>query len=154
MRELHRTVSVFLFHGEDVLLTKHPKYGGRWMGVGGHIEDGELAHEAAEREVLEEIGLSVRFPIKRRDARASELPIPISIISYQDGNRLDEDIIYMLEVDEETRNTELSGDQAHVSSWHGIYYTRGLKMFDDTREHLKHIERHMAANRAMAWRPM
>lgn len=33
---------------------------GRWVGLGGHIEDGETAADAAAREVAEESGLVVR----------------------------------------------------------------------------------------------
>jgi len=35
---------------------------GRWVGLGGHIEDGEAAAEAAAREVAEESGLIVAAP--------------------------------------------------------------------------------------------
>lgn len=52
------TVSVFIVHGNRVLLRKHEKYG-IWLGVGGHIELDEDQIEAAKRECLEEVGLTV-----------------------------------------------------------------------------------------------
>lgn len=49
-------------HGEDVLLgTKKTGFGlGKVVGVGGHVEPGETASEAACREVMEEINVVVR----------------------------------------------------------------------------------------------
>src|SRR5262245_66021920 len=47
--------------GPEVLLGfKKSGFGaGRWVGLGGHIEDGEEPAEAAAREVAEESGLNV-----------------------------------------------------------------------------------------------
>jgi 8-oxo-dGTP diphosphatase len=47
--------------GQEVLLGfKKRGFGaGRWVGLGGHIEDGEASAEAAAREVREEAGLIV-----------------------------------------------------------------------------------------------
>lgn len=52
------TASVFIVHGEKVLLRKHEKYG-FWLGVGGHVELDEDPNEAALREVKEEVGLEI-----------------------------------------------------------------------------------------------
>jgi len=52
---------IFLTRGESVLLLKgapHKRiWANRYNGVGGHIEQGEDAHSAARREILEETGL-------------------------------------------------------------------------------------------------
>ncbi len=47
-------------HREVLLGFKKAGFGaGRWVGLGGHIEDGEEPAEAAAREVAEESGLTV-----------------------------------------------------------------------------------------------
>ena len=53
------TASGFLVHNGKVLLIKHKKLG-YWLAPGGHVEEDELPHEAAEREVWEETGLKVK----------------------------------------------------------------------------------------------
>ncbi len=53
------TACAFLIHEGKVLLVKHKKLG-KWLGPGGHMEENELPHQAAEREFLEETGLKVQ----------------------------------------------------------------------------------------------
>ena len=53
------TAGGMLIHEGKVLLVKHKKLG-IWLNPGGHIDDGELPHEAAEREFFEETGVQVR----------------------------------------------------------------------------------------------
>ncbi len=55
-------VLVFLTRGDEVLLIKRaddrPIFPGKYNGLGGHVERGESVLAAAQREVLEESGLS------------------------------------------------------------------------------------------------
>jgi len=63
-----------------VLLIKHKKLG-LWLNPGGHIEPGELPHQAAEREFFEETGVRVKAVdvVGMIDEEVSEfLPNPIS----------------------------------------------------------------------------
>ena len=63
-----------------VLLIKHKKLG-KWLNPGGHIEPGELPHQAAEREFFEETGVRVKAVdvVGMFDEEATEfLPNPIS----------------------------------------------------------------------------
>lgn len=53
------TASGLLIREGKVLLIKHKKLG-IWLAPGGHIEDEELPHQAAEREFWEETGVRVR----------------------------------------------------------------------------------------------
>ncbi len=53
------TAGGMLIHEGKVLLIKHKKLG-IWLNPGGHIDEGELPHEAAEREFFEETGIKVK----------------------------------------------------------------------------------------------
>jgi 8-oxo-dGTP pyrophosphatase MutT (NUDIX family) len=53
------TAGGMLLHRSKVLLVKHKKLG-IWLNPGGHIDEGELPHEAAQREFFEETGVRVR----------------------------------------------------------------------------------------------
>lgn len=52
------TAGGMLIQEGKVLLVKHKKLG-IWLNPGGHIDEGELPHEAAEREFFEETGVKV-----------------------------------------------------------------------------------------------
>lgn len=53
------TASGVLFHQGKVLLVKHKKLQ-IWLAPGGHLEPGEMPHQAAEREFWEETGVKVK----------------------------------------------------------------------------------------------
>lgn len=53
------TTAGVLIHEQKVLLVKHKKLG-LWLAPGGHIEENELPHQAAEREFWEEAGIKVK----------------------------------------------------------------------------------------------
>ncbi len=50
------TVSAWTLYKEKILLVKHKKLG-IWLAPGGHVEENELPHQAAEREFFEETGV-------------------------------------------------------------------------------------------------
>lgn len=51
-----RTAAGFAVQDGKILLVKHKKLG-IWLAPGGHVEENELPHKAAEREFLEETGM-------------------------------------------------------------------------------------------------
>jgi 8-oxo-dGTP pyrophosphatase MutT (NUDIX family) len=53
------TAAGVLIHDSKVLLVKHKKLG-LWLAPGGHVEENELPHVAAEREFWEEAGVKVK----------------------------------------------------------------------------------------------
>lgn len=78
------TASAFLIHNGKVLLIKHKKLN-MWLGPGGHIDENELPHLAAEREFFEETGLRVKvcsaykkLSISSKDDRFFH-PLPFAI---------------------------------------------------------------------------
>jgi len=81
-RQVHYTATVFVIHENKLLLLKQAK-SPFWLLPGGHIEDNELPHEAAIREVLEETGLQVELlqkpDEKARTSIATPLPVPIAV---------------------------------------------------------------------------
>ncbi len=46
-----------IFHGDKLLLIRHPHDTSYWALPGGHLEWGETAHQCLEREVVEELGV-------------------------------------------------------------------------------------------------
>ena len=73
------TAAGILIHENKVLLVKHKKLG-IWLNPGGHIEDGELPHQAAEREFFEETGVKVTASDAHEllvDTDSTYLPSPI-----------------------------------------------------------------------------
>lgn len=57
---VHRVVGVFVFDASgDLFLQKGNKYGKLDVSVGGHVQRGETYEDAAQREMLEELGLFV-----------------------------------------------------------------------------------------------
>lgn len=75
------TAGGFLIQHGRVLLVKHKKLG-IWLAPGGHVEDGELPHQTAEREVFEETHVKVKavssIPLIN-SAESEYLPIPLCI---------------------------------------------------------------------------
>lgn len=68
-----------LVHDQKIMLVKHKKLG-IWLAPGGHLETGELPHQAAERECFEETGISVKainpFPTIADD-ETTYYPVPV-----------------------------------------------------------------------------
>jgi ADP-ribose pyrophosphatase YjhB (NUDIX family) len=56
----HITVTTYVLDGQRTLLIFHPRLQ-KWMAPGGHLEEDELPHEGALREVKEETGLDVEL---------------------------------------------------------------------------------------------
>lgn len=72
------TASGWLLKDGKILLVKH-KLLGFWLAPGGHVEENELPHQAAEREFFEETGVKVHTVSERPmvlDDRTQSLPLP------------------------------------------------------------------------------
>jgi len=73
------TAAGMLIHKNKVLLIHHKKLN-IWLCPGGHMEEGELPHQAAEREFLEETGVQVIAydPYYTQESERSEyIPSPV-----------------------------------------------------------------------------
>ena len=74
----HFVATVYVVEGGATALHRHDKLD-MWLPPGGHLDRDELPHEAARREVQEEIGLSVELvaPVgELRSETARSLPQP------------------------------------------------------------------------------
>lgn len=74
------TAAAWLLHEEKVLLIHHKKLN-TWLAPGGHVEDKELPHQAAEREFWEETGIRVKAIAQAEFGEGDEsefLPNPMS----------------------------------------------------------------------------
>ncbi len=73
------TVNAWTIYKGKTLLVKHKKLG-IWLAPGGHVEENELPHIAAEREFEEESGVKVRtisaFPLEIQGTTSEYLPLP------------------------------------------------------------------------------
>jgi 8-oxo-dGTP diphosphatase len=151
--ELHRTATVFLAYEYpvkipgvgtdwqyDVLLVFHPKYS-HWMAPGGHVEPGELTHEAAIREIKEETGLDVSFPTTTLTNRSTVLPRPFAIMRYEDEtkSRVDEDALYLLAVDRATREMVLQPEPGAELKWVSLSQLDQYDLYLDTKSHLRNL---------------
>jgi isopentenyldiphosphate isomerase len=59
-KQLHRIVGVFLFDTEgNMCLQNGNKYNKYDLSVGGHVQQGEACDEAAQREMMEELNVTV-----------------------------------------------------------------------------------------------
>ncbi len=72
----HFTATVYVVSDGAVALHEHDRLG-KWLPPGGHVERDELPHEAALREVEEELGLAVDLIADRDDIGSDTVdPLP------------------------------------------------------------------------------
>lgn len=80
----HFTASAVIIYLDHILLVNHKRIGA-WLPPGGHLEEGELPHQACLREVFEETGVlceivsgfSMADNVVTGDADAFILPSPL-----------------------------------------------------------------------------
>jgi 8-oxo-dGTP diphosphatase len=97
----HFTASVFVLNGDKVLLLKQTK-SKFWLLPGGHIDDGELPHEAVIREVKEETNLDIEIlqmaDNKARTEIVTPLPIPFAMRLLPCRDKKDIDFLFTAKV--------------------------------------------------------
>ncbi|MFH1247083.1 MAG: NUDIX domain-containing protein [Candidatus Micrarchaeota archaeon] len=74
-RSIHYTVSVFVISNQRILLLKQSR-SSYWLLPSGHVEDNELPHEAAIREVREETGLEIEL-LEKASEKIGEIVTPL-----------------------------------------------------------------------------
>ncbi|MBR9680838.1 MAG: NUDIX domain-containing protein [Candidatus Altiarchaeota archaeon] len=131
----HFAVTVYMFNKDkEILLIKHPKLG-VWLPPGGHLEKNELPTEGASREVLEEIGMGLKFREETLDnTTLIKSPDYTLIEDLKDHNHID--LIYVLKVKhfEPTLDNEI-----HDHRWASIKELKKMDLFENTRTLIKRI---------------
>ena len=115
-RPTHYTATVFVFKDNKVLMLMQTrsKY---WLLPGGHIEDGELPHEAVIREVKEETNLDIEILQIADDGAKTEivtpLPVPFAMRMLPCRDKKDIDFLFTasivggeLKIDEESEEAK------------------------------------------------
>ncbi|HNW31569.1 MAG TPA: NUDIX domain-containing protein [Caldisericia bacterium] len=95
--------TTFVFNGDRFAIHFHEKVK-KWLPPGGHVEQNELPHEAAIREVLEELGVKPRLLFNSSpDYGIETVPLPVAILVENiDGEHCHTDMIYAAVSDSET----------------------------------------------------
>lgn len=76
----HYAATTFVFRDGRFAIHWHEKVK-KWLPPGGHIEENELPHEAALREVEEELGIGAMLVAKKqKDYKIPSVPMPLAII--------------------------------------------------------------------------
>lgn len=125
-RTRHFTATVYLVHDGATALHDHKRLDAR-LPPGGHVDRGELPHEAALREAEEETGLSPSLLLDQREIRstgARTVPRPRHVlledINVHDGTvgHQHVDLIYYATVDSRTITPEDGEESADAWAWY------------------------------------
>ncbi|MGC8676472.1 MAG: NUDIX hydrolase [Candidatus Micrarchaeia archaeon] len=140
--------------GGKVLLIKHKKLH-VWLYPGGHVEPGELPHEAAIREAKEETGIGVRLrtcaghgsaAIKSKEAK--ELPLPFVIllerVQYAACVHMHFDMVYAASM--ASGAISLNKKEATDIGWFSRSEIEKLRTFDNVKQVLARFFSECARN--------
>lgn len=133
----HFTATGFVLNkaGDKGLVILHNKLQ-IWLPPGGHLDDGEVAHEAVIREVFEETGVTATVTdcspcLNLENTTEIQIPAPIFVLhefipAYKDKpDHMHYDFIYSMKAVDETLNPQLS-EVAQVK-WVTLQELRELK---------------------------
>ena len=120
------TASGTLIHNHKILLVKHKKLG-FWLTPGGHIDPGEMPHQAAVREFWEETGIRVRvvdrgFHLKSdhplgdmlESDKVEYLPLPLSCNLHWISKQNYDHRLNGKDLDEKTKKNWKKGCEMHM----------------------------------------
>lgn len=122
-----------------VYLLKHKKLD-VWLYPGGHVDSGEMPHETAVRETLEETGFEIKLlnPPNCNKGKtysgkeAHELPRPFTIlyenVKYKTGKHIHFDMVYLAEITKRKR-FKISNGESKTFKWVGPSEIKKLKTY-------------------------
>ncbi|KRQ87068.1 RNA pyrophosphohydrolase [Caloramator mitchellensis] len=136
----HRAVAVYILNSKNQILLLFHKKLKSFLPPGGHVEEGELIHAAAEREAMEEAGVEIEFINVFEDfsdERANSLPVPFTVQLEKVGDHYHEDFVYIARAKNDTiKDVENHGD----IGWFDIDKAVELELFDNVRKQLLYIK--------------
>jgi 8-oxo-dGTP pyrophosphatase MutT (NUDIX family) len=137
-----RAVAVYIINDrKQILMLEHKKLKS-WLPPGGHVEEDELIHEAAIREVLEETGVEIEFICEnehindKNDSRASMLPIPLFVQLEDIGDHFHEDFVYLARA----KSSLIINHEGHNIAWFDMVDAVELNIFDNVKRQLLYIK--------------
>lgn len=141
-----RTVAVYILNSENQVLLIHHKKANAWFPPGGKVEDGELVHEAAIREVKEEVGLHIDFQSNfewvtinnstmNEYEKTGNLPQPVFVSFYDKGNYIQEDFFYISKV----REGKISNKENLKIGWFNKEDVFKLDTFNQIKKQVEYI---------------
>ena len=110
------------------MLLVHHKGLSKWLPPGGHIEENEVPHEAAIREVYEETGISAapiledEHDLQLRNITEAQIPRPYALMyqiipeSKKDVEHIHLDMVFLLEADDTAELTP-QAREVHDVRW-------------------------------------
>lgn len=143
--KFERTVAVYILNKDNKILMLNHKKLETWLPPGGHVEENELMHEAAIREVAEEAGIKIEFIYDKslfeegEDDRVKLLPRPLFVEIEDIGDHYHEDFVYVARaLDDNIINIE-----NHEIAW--FHYNDALKLniFHNVKKQLQYIKKHI-----------
>lgn len=139
--KFHRAVAVYILNSKNEILLLYHKKLNTYLPPGGHVEDGELTHCAAEREAYEEAGVNIEFiDVKNElgDERATSLPTPLLVQLENIGDHYHEDFVYLARA----KSDKLTNREGHEDiGWFSIDEAYKLKLFENVKKQLDYIRK-------------
>ncbi len=119
----HFVATVYVVHDGATALHAHDRLG-MWLPPGGHLARDELPHEAARREVREELGLDVELLAERGEVESQtvrSLPEPAALlledIDVHDGHVAHQHVDFVFFGRVGSRDVEPGPDEAPPDAW-------------------------------------
>lgn len=140
----HFTASAVIVEKGHVLLVHHRRIGA-WLPPGGHLDEFELPHEAALREVLEETGIEVEIiSAVVPDTGSNEaffLPMPLcmhNVKAFEQGNHVHHlDLAYLCRTKERSILPAIvHSDEVENAAWVKLEDVHKLNLAKNVKEAL------------------
>jgi 8-oxo-dGTP pyrophosphatase MutT (NUDIX family)/S-adenosylhomocysteine hydrolase len=136
MKKSYFAATSYIMYQHKVLLIMHPKIG-KWLPVGGKVEDGESPDETVLREIYEEVGLRVKN-IKKSRTDGQKIDT-IQYIQNEDlGSKYHVDFIFYSQANTSELKLENEIKEAKWFSYQD-YIEIKEELFKDVREELENI---------------